>query len=87
MKIKLPVKLIFKNRKLKLKCVNKGTYENKGLIVKTKKSFENQDNEEDIGRSFYFIFFIVTAKQPDFSNRYLMKMFSKNLWRRVKHNF
>ena len=78
MKIKLPVKLIFRNRKLKLRCVNKRTYENKGLIVKMKKSFENQDNEEDIGRSFYF-FFIVTAKQPDFSNRYLLKMFSKNL--------
>ena len=85
MKIKLPVKLIFTNRKLKLRCVNKGTYENKGLIVKMKKSFENQDNEEDIGRSFYF-FFIVTAKQPDFSNRYLLKMFSKNLWCREKHN-
>ena len=85
MKIKLPVKLIFRNRKLKLKCVNKGTFENKGLIVKTKKSFENQDNEEDIGRSFYF-FFIVTAKQPDFSTRYLLKMFSKNLWCREKHN-
>ena len=80
------MKLIFKNRKLKLKCVNKGTYENKGLIVKTKKSFENQDNEEDIGRLFCF-FFIVTAKQPGLSNRYLMKMFSKNLWRREKHNF
>ena len=86
MKIKLPVKLIFRNRKLKLRCVNKGTYENKGLIVKMKKSFENQDNEEDIGRSFYF-FFIVTAKQPDFSNRYLLKMFSENLWCREKHNF
>ena len=86
MEIKLPVKLIFKNRKLKLKCVNKGTFENKGLIVKTKKSFENQDNEEDIGRLFCF-FFIVTAKQPGLSNRYLMKMFSKNLWRREKHNF
>ena len=86
MKIKLPVKLIFTNRKLKLRCVNKGTYENKGLIVKMKKSFENQDNEEDIGRSFYF-FFIVTAKQPDFSNRYLLKMFSENLWCREKHNF
>lgn len=86
MKIKLPVKLIFRNRKLKLRCVNKRTYENKGLIVKMKKSFENQDNEEDIGRSFYF-FFIVTAKQPDFSNRYLLKMFSENLWCREKHNF
>ena len=78
MKIKLPVKLIFKNRKLKLKCVNKGTYENKGLIVKMKKSFENQDNEEDIGRSFYFFFYSDSK-----TTRFFKQVFNENVFQKL----
>ena len=78
MKIKLPVKLIFKNRKLKLKCVNKGTYENKGLIVKTKKSFENQDNEEDIGRSFFFFFYSDSK-----TTRFFKQVFNENVFQKL----